>query len=153
MSLWIVNLISIASILSYICMCGSVFRIRIRIQEAPGSNTDPDPQHWLKIIKAKTNGSGFGFLKSGSGSAKNSGSVRIRNTVIRIREVKICRHNTETWSENFSRILKVLKYSRIKKYKNVSVLLLLEIFKFAITFVLDLLPKAVVEADPQYYVC
>ena len=30
------------------CGSGSVFRIRIRIQEAPeyGSNTDPDPQHW-----------------------------------------------------------------------------------------------------------
>ena len=38
---------SFASILTYICMCGSEFRIRIRIQEAPeyGSNTDPDPQH------------------------------------------------------------------------------------------------------------
>ena len=35
-----------------VCMCGSgyVFGIRIRIHEAPeyGSNTDPDPQHWLK---------------------------------------------------------------------------------------------------------
>ena len=43
---------SFAFILSYICMCGSgsVFRIRIRIQEAPenGYNTDPEPQHLLK---------------------------------------------------------------------------------------------------------
>ena len=38
---------------------GSVFQIRIRIQEAPeyGSNTDPDPQQWktekvfLKLIE------------------------------------------------------------------------------------------------------
>ena len=50
----ILNLTSFASILTYICMCGSgsVFQIRIRIQEAPeyGSNMDPDPdpdpQHW-----------------------------------------------------------------------------------------------------------
>ena len=33
------------------CGSGSVFRIRIQIQEAPeyGSNTDPDLQHWLKV--------------------------------------------------------------------------------------------------------
>ena len=47
----ILNLTSFASILTYICMCGSgsVFRIRIQIQEAPeyGSNTDPDPQHYF----------------------------------------------------------------------------------------------------------
>ena len=46
----ILNLTYFASILTYICMygsgSGSVFRIQIRIQEAPiGSNTDPDPQH------------------------------------------------------------------------------------------------------------
>ena len=57
-SLYIVNLYFIlnhtssAFILTYICMSGSgsVFRVRIRIQEAPeyGSNTDPylDRQHW-----------------------------------------------------------------------------------------------------------
>ena len=48
----ILNLTFFASILTYICMCGSgsVFRMRIRIQEAPeyGSNRDPDPQHCLK---------------------------------------------------------------------------------------------------------
>ena len=50
----ILNLTFFASILSYICMCGSlsVFQILIRIQEAPeyryGSNTDPDPQHWSR---------------------------------------------------------------------------------------------------------
>ena len=47
--IYILNLISFAFILYYFYMCGSgsVFRIRIRIQEAPeyGSNTDPDPQH------------------------------------------------------------------------------------------------------------
>ena len=34
------------------CESGSVFGIRIRIQEAPeyGSNTDPDPQHWLRSV-------------------------------------------------------------------------------------------------------
>ena len=44
----ILNLTYFASILTYICMygSGSVFRIQIRIQEAPiGSNTDPDPKH------------------------------------------------------------------------------------------------------------
>ena len=49
----ILNLTSFASILTYICMCGSrsVFRIQIRIQDAPeyGSNSDPDPQHWLEL--------------------------------------------------------------------------------------------------------
>ena len=55
MSINISNLTSFASILTYsgiyMCGSGSVFRIRIRIQEAPeyGSNTDlgPDPQHWF----------------------------------------------------------------------------------------------------------
>ena len=51
--IYILNLASFASILTYISMCGSVsvFRIRIRIQEAPeyGSNTDPDPQHCSKL--------------------------------------------------------------------------------------------------------
>ena len=49
----ILNLTSFASILSYTvfaCMDpdGSVFRKRIRIQEAPEyeSNTDPDPYYW-----------------------------------------------------------------------------------------------------------
>ena len=41
----ILNLTSFDSIFTYICMCGSEFRIRT--QEAPeyGSHTDPDPQH------------------------------------------------------------------------------------------------------------
>ena len=41
----ILNLKSFASILSYICMCGSWSKFRI--QEAPeyGSNTDPDPAY------------------------------------------------------------------------------------------------------------
>ena len=44
------NLTFFASILSYICMRGPGFGLRIRIQEAPeyGSNTDPDPQRiWI----------------------------------------------------------------------------------------------------------
>ena len=58
--IYILNLKSSASILTYICMCGSEseFCIWIRIHEAPeyGSNTDPDPQHCflLRKIEAKT---------------------------------------------------------------------------------------------------
>ena len=51
----VLNLAPFAYILSipvgiYICGSGSILGIRIRIHEAPenGSNTDPDPQHWLK---------------------------------------------------------------------------------------------------------
>ena len=37
------------------CGSGSVFRIRIRMQEAPeyGSNTDPDPQHCYEVYENK----------------------------------------------------------------------------------------------------
>ena len=62
----ILNLTSFASILIYICMfgSGSVFRLRIRIQEAPeyGSNTDPDPdlQHCYTIL--------YTYIKYTSGS-------------------------------------------------------------------------------------
>ena len=59
----ILHLTSFPSILTYICICGSgsVFRIRIRIQEAPeyGSNTDPDPQHCFEenpLIKVSKRG-------------------------------------------------------------------------------------------------
>ena len=49
-SIYNLNLTSSASILTYICRCGSgsVFGRR---QKAPeyGSNTDPDPQHWLDL--------------------------------------------------------------------------------------------------------
>ena len=54
---YILNLTSSASILTYFSMCGSgsLFGIRIRIQEAPEdeSNTDPDPQHWPKPCESK----------------------------------------------------------------------------------------------------
>ena len=52
----ILNLASFASILSYICMCGcgSVFRKRIRIQEAPeygsGSTTQEKDQQMSTLI-------------------------------------------------------------------------------------------------------
>ena len=38
-------------ILFQIYMCGSGLEIRIRVHKAPenGSNTDPDPQHWVEV--------------------------------------------------------------------------------------------------------
>ena len=66
------NHASSASILIYICMCGSgsVFGIRIRIQESPeyGFNTDPDPGiSWI-------------WIQYGSGSRNllNMDPIRIR---------------------------------------------------------------------------
>ena len=107
MSLWIViyilNLLSFAFILSYIYMCGSgsVFGIRIRIQEAHeyGSNTDPDPQHWFEHCRFSYDAhnvhstvqvkSHTALRKtSGSGSAKNecgSTALALKNTLFSVK--------------------------------------------------------------------
>ena len=69
--IYILHLIPFVSILSftgiYMSGSGSVCGIRIRIHKAYeyGSNTDPDPQHWITCHLSENQGcgSGFAFIK------------------------------------------------------------------------------------------
>ncbi len=65
----------------------SVLRIRMRIQEAQKhtDSTDPDPEHWYKVIKMSQNSRNQGFsfyiclMKEGSGAGSGVGSVLVTN--------------------------------------------------------------------------
>ena len=105
--IYILKFTAFAFILSYIYMCGSgsVFGIRIRIQEAHeyGSNTDPDPQHWFEHCRFSYDAhnvhstvqvkSHTALRKtSGSGSAKNecgSTALALKNTLFSVKLIFI----------------------------------------------------------------